>query len=140
MRLVWRRLSPEGFNHELVWLMISVATVVAATAWSALGLIWPRCPFLELTGYPCLTCGATRCSLAFLHGHFLSALRWNPLAFAALCGIAMYDLYAVVVVAVRSSRPRLVDWSALEKNGVRLAVLILIAANWIYLLAHRAQY
>jgi uncharacterized protein DUF2752 len=140
MRVVWRRLPAAGFDHELVWLAVSVATLAGGAAWLALGLAWPQCPFLVLTGFPCLTCGATRTTIALLHGDFPLALSWNPLAFLALCGVALFDLYALFVLLGRGPRLRVVDWTRTEKTAVRIAVIALIALNWIYLLAHRGRF
>ena len=134
-----RRLAHEG-DPELIWLAVSVAALAGAAAWFALALPWPKCPFLAVTGLPCLTCGATRSAIAFLHGNFLAAAGWNPLAFAALCGLVAFDLYAAIVVIGRTPRLRIVDWSVTEKNVVRIAVICLLALNWIYLLAHREQF
>jgi uncharacterized protein DUF2752 len=140
MRLVWRRVPPEDFNHELVWLVVSAASLVAGAVWLSLGLPWLRCPFLAVTGYPCLTCGATRCAIAFLHGNLALAWSWNPLAFVALCAAALFDLYALAVLVKRSPRLRVIDWTRAEKNAVRMVVIALIVVNWAYLLAHRARY
>jgi len=140
MRVVWRRLPAAGFDHELVWLAVSVVSFVAGAVWLALGLPWPTCPFLAFTGFPCLTCGATRATVALLHGDFPLALSWNPLAFLALCGVALFDLYALVVLLGRRPRLRVIDWTKTEKTAVRIAVIALIAANWIYLLAHRGRF
>jgi hypothetical protein len=87
-----------------------------------------------------MTCGATRCTIAFLHADFLGALRWNPLAFVALCGVAAFDLYAIVVLVGRGPRLRIVDWTAAEKNAARIAVIALIVLNWVYLLSHHARF
>jgi hypothetical protein len=140
MRLVWRRIPPDDFNHELVWLAVSVAAAVGGAIWLGLGLPTLRCPFLTVTGYPCLTCGATRCAIAFLHGNFLTAWLWNPLALVALCGVALFDLYAAVVLITRAPRVRLIDWTRAEKNALRITVIALIALNWIYLLAHHDRF
>jgi hypothetical protein len=140
MRLVWRRVPPEAFNHELVWLAVSVAAVVGGGAWLALGLPWLACPFRAVTGYPCLTCGATRCAIAFSHGNLLLAWSWNPLTFLALCGVALFDLYATAVLLTHGPRLRVIDWTRAEKNAVRIAAVVLIAVNWTYLLAHRSQF
>ena len=140
MRLVWRRVPPGGFNPELVWLAVSAGALVGGAIWLTLGLPWPRCPFLAITGFPCLTCGATRCTIAFSHGDFLGALRWNPLAFVALCGVAVFDLYAIIVLVSRGPRLRIVDWTVPHKNATRITVVALIALNWIYLLSHHARY
>jgi hypothetical protein len=140
MRLVWRRLPPTEFNHELVWLVVSVAAVVGGAILLRLGFPTLRCPFLAVTGYPCLTCGATRCAIAFLHGNFSTAWVWNPLALVALGGVAAFDVYAAIVLITRGPRLRFVDWTRPQKNAVRIAVIALIAVNWIYLLAHHTQY
>lgn len=140
MRLVWRRLRPDEFNHELVWLAVSVAAIVGGAIWLRLGFPTLRCPFLAVTGYPCLTCGATRCAIAFLHGNFSVAWLWNPLVVVALCGVALFDVYAAIVLIMRAPRLRLVDWTRTEKNAVRIAAVALIVVNWIYLLAHHTRY
>jgi hypothetical protein len=140
MRLVWRRVSSQGFNHELIWLAVSVAAVIAGGVWLVLGLPWLGCPFRSVTGYPCLTCGATRCAIAFSYGNMLIAWSWNPLAFLAICGMALFDVYAALVLLTRGPRLRIVEWTRAEKNAVRIAVVVLIAVNWAYLLAHRSQF
>ena len=140
MRLLWRRRSINKPDHELIWLAASAASIAGGAAWLAMALPWPRCPFLAITGLPCVTCGATRSALAFLRGDFLSALRWNPLAFVAFCALIVFDLYAVIVLAGRISRLRIVDWTITEKNMARITVISLLALNWIYLLAHRDRF
>src|SRR5437763_11680985 len=140
MRLIWRRIPPDNFNHELVWLAVSIAAVAGGGIWLSLGLPTLRCPFLAVTGYPCLTCGATRCSIALLHGNFVVAWFWNPLAFVALCGVALFDLYAAIVLLTRTPRLRLVDWTRAEKNAARIGAVVLIAVNWRYLLVHHGLY
>ena len=78
--------------------------------------------------------------MAFLQGDFLSALRWNPLAFVAFCALIAFDLYAAIVVVGRMPRLRIVDWTITEKNVARIMVISLVALNWIYLLAHRDRF
>jgi hypothetical protein len=140
MRLVWRRRPVAGFEHELVWLAVSFAALAGGAAWLAIGLAWPQCPFLAVTGFPCLTCGTTRATIAFLHGDFWLAISWNPLAFLALGGVAVFDLYAVVVLLGRCPRLRIIDWTRTEKNAARIAVVALIVVNWIYLIAQRGRF
>ena len=95
MRLVWRRLPPEGSDHELIWLVVSLAAAIGGGIWLSLGLPTLRCPFLAVTGYPCLTCGTTRCAIAFLHRNFFAAWLWNPLAFVAVTASCTDFLQAV---------------------------------------------
>ena len=114
--------------------------MAAGLVWVGLGLPWLRCPFFTITGYPCLTCGATRCTIAFLHGNLPLAWSWNPLALIALSAVALFNLYAVIVLVARGPRLRVIDWTSAEKKAVRVAVIVLILANWAYLLSHRGQY
>jgi hypothetical protein len=140
MRLLWRRRPANGPDHELIWLAVSVAVLAGSVAWLALSLPWPRCPFFAVTGLPCVTCGATRSAIAFLHGDFLTALRWNPLAFVAFVGLIAFDLYATIVLVGRTARLRMVDWTLAEKKVMRIAAISLLALNWIYLLAHHDRF
>jgi Protein of unknown function (DUF2752) len=140
MRLLWRRRSAKEPDHELIWFAVSVACIAGAAVWLGRALPWPGCAFLALTGLPCVTCGATRSMVALLHGNFLAALRWNPLAFLMLGGLVVFDLYAALVLVGRTARLRIVDWTVIEKNGARIVVIGLLALNWIYLLAHHDRF
>jgi hypothetical protein len=130
----------QGPDHELIWLVVSVASVVGGAAWLAIGLPWPQCPFFTMTGLPCVTCGATRTAIAFFNGNLPLALQWNPLAFFAFCAVIGFDLYAVIVLIGRLPRLRTVDWTAREKNVARIFVISLLALNWMYLLAHHQRF
>ena len=136
MQIVARRLARGEIDYELVWLGASLASLGIAVAWFVFGLPWPRCVFHEVTGMPCVTCGMTRCAIQFFHGHFLAALRWNPLVFAALCGVIAFDLYAFAVLATRTPRLRISLSTQRAKTFVRVSVILVFALNWIYLLSH----
>jgi len=135
MQVCARRLTPDAIDHELLWLSVSVSSVAVAAAWLAIGLPWPMCIFHEVTGLPCVTCGMTRCAIQFFHGHFLAALKWNPLIFALLCSVTAFDVYASVALVKRTPRLR-VAFRQTEKNYARGVVIAALALNWIYLLSH----
>lgn len=140
MQMTQRPLSPDEINHELLWLGVSLGSIALAVAWFALGLPWPRCMFHELTGLPCATCGMTRCAIQFFHGHFLAALKWNPLVFAFLCGLTAFDLYAFVVVVTRAPRLRIYFSTARAKTFVRMSIISAFVLNWTYLLMHSRNF
>jgi hypothetical protein len=77
----------------------------------------------------------TRCAIQFFHGHFLAALKWNPLIFGLLCGVAAYDLYAFTSLATRAPRLR-IAFGETQKKYLRIIVISALAVNWIYLLLH----
>lgn len=135
MRIVHRPLAPGENDYELIWLCVTLVSLALAAGWLALGLPWPHCAFLALTGHPCMTCGATRCAIAFFHGNFFAALKWNPLVFVALCGLSIFDAYAFAVLLSRRPRLRFMPFSAGEKTFLRVLVTVALLANWIYLLS-----
>jgi Protein of unknown function (DUF2752) len=136
MQVVARRLKRGEIDHELIWLSASVVSLGLAAAWLTVGLPWPRCIFHEVTGLPCATCGMTRCGIQFFHGHFLGALKWNPLVFTALCGLTAFDLYAFATLATRGPRLRIRFYTKTAKTFVRIAVISALVLNWIYLLMY----
>lgn len=140
MQVCLRRARPGELDPELLWLLVSITAAVASAAWLRVGLPWPHCLFLAWTGHPCVTCGATRSAMQFVHGHFLESLRWNPLAFVLLCAISLFDAYAAVVIVARTPRIRLEEFSAGQKNWMRILILLLLALNWIYLLTRPVSY
>jgi Protein of unknown function (DUF2752) len=139
MQVLRRPLAPGETDHELIWLTVSVASLGLAATWFALGLPWPRCVFHELTGLPCITCGMTRSAIQFFHGHFLAAFQWNPLVFAALCGLSIFNAYAFIVLAIRAPRLRIALWTRGQKKYARIIVIAALALNWAYLLLHWRQ-
>jgi hypothetical protein len=135
MQLERRRLRPGELDHELIWLSVSLGSLAFAAGWFALRLPWPHCMFLSVTGHPCFTCGATRATIRFFHGDFIGALRWNPLIFVTLCGLSIFDAYAFAVLVTRAPRLRLIQFSSTEKTFLRVLFMVLLLANWIYLLS-----
>jgi len=136
MQLCRHQLEPGEIDHELIWLAVSVGSLALAAVWFALGLPWPRCAFHEVTGLPCMTCGMTRCAIQFFHGNLLTALKWNPLVFATLCGIVAFDLYAFATLTMHAPRLRISFSTQRAKTFVRISVSLAFTLNWIYLLSH----
>jgi hypothetical protein len=137
MQLTRRRLAPNELDHELIWLTVSLGSLALAAGWFALRLPWPHCVFLEVTGYPCVSCGATRSAIAFFHGDFWGAWKWNPLAFLFLSGLSIFDAYAFAVLVIRAPRLRIGQLTPRQKIFVRLVAIMFLLSNWIYLLSRR---
>ena len=64
--------------------------------------LYPRCPFLLLTGLECAGCGSARALHALLHGDVVAAFRFNPLATVA----APFLLYAAAGALLTDSAGR----------------------------------
>ena len=134
MQLLRRPIAPRELDYELLGLTVSLGGLGAAAAWFSLHLPWPICLFHAITGHPCVTCGATRSAIAFFHADLSTAWKWNPLVFATLCALSIFDAYAAVVLALRTARLRIVNLTSTEKSFTRIAVITLLALNWTYLL------
>ena len=93
-----------------------------------------KCPFKKLTGYPCATCGFTRCVLLTGSGKFKEAFFVSPLAFILflyLFAIFAVNLYFVVK---GSNRSLLWPWKTRPQTGAIL-LIVLLFISWIYKLS-----
>jgi hypothetical protein len=136
MQFLRRPLAPNELDHELIWLSVSLGSLALAFVWFKLGLPWPTCAFHDLTGLPCVTCGATRSAIAFFHGNFLAAMKWNPFAFLCFCGLSIFDAYAAGVLITRAPRFRFRFTDNTARAFARFANVCALGLNWIYLLSH----
>ena len=133
----WRRLRPGELDHELTWLLVSLACAAAAWAWLHFAMPLPKCVLHQLTGLPCPTCGGTRCVRHLTHGAWTAAFLINPFVFLALGGTALYDIYAAIVLALRLPRLRFDHISARTGNLVRISFLAALLLNWAWLIYRR---
>lgn len=134
MRFQRRPPIPGGRDPELIWESVLAAVGLIAALWLKLGLPTPLCPLHALSGIPCPTCGVTRAVAALLHGEVGRAIILNPLMTALLFGASLYVLYAAIVVIGRFPRFRWTEPNRSEACWIRISAILLIAANWIYLI------
>src|SRR4051794_26787095 len=135
MKAEWRPLGRGELDHERLWLMVSAAGGVCAGAAWQLGVRPPPCLFHLVTGIPCPGCGSTRAILQLVQGHVAAALFFNPLATLAAFLLAVYCVYAALVLVFGWPRLRL-SVPGLWGRLLRAAILAAIAANWWWVIAH----
>jgi hypothetical protein len=135
MRTALHNPERDENDPEMLLLGTSLGSLTTGLAWLGVGLPLPRCAFHALTGMPCPTCGATRCALALLHGHAAEALAFNPLAFVAFFALLILNLYAAAVLMGLLPRIRLII-SMLEKRYLLFSGVVLLFANWAWLIYH----
>ncbi len=138
MRLEWQRPAGAGRDPELLLLAVLAGATLLAALWFTLHLPTPRCVFHAVTGWPCVTCGGTRCAQNLLAGRWTEALAWNPLVFAGLVVAGIFAVYAAVVTLFRLPRLRLAGLEKREKIALRVGLVVLLLANWAYLFHHFA--
>ena len=83
------------------------------------------CPLKLLTGLDCPLCGATRATLALLHGHLATAVDHNALYVLSLPLVAVLGLVWVVF----HRRPVLFDRPAFRWTLVGVAVAYAVLRN-----------
>lgn len=133
MRLHVER-SPATWERIVV--LLGIPSIALGSAWLLVGLPTPACVFERITGWPCLTCGGTRCLRSALHGDMAEAFRWNPLVLLLAIAAMVVFAYALAVTIFRLPRLRVSVITARDLMGCRVAVVLLGAANWIYLAMH----
>jgi len=100
--------------------MLAVAVPLSISAAAACILIWydtlvplfPACHIKRLTGLNCLSCGATRSTLALIRLDIATAFWYNPLYVIFLCWLAYLYARVVISLIVRPYRryALTVDW------------------------------
>ena len=118
-------------NYRVAFVLAVAVPILCAAA--AVLIVWANgsgvlrffvCPIRRLTGFQCLSCGATHATLALLRGDVKAAIRYNPL-YVAFLGYSLY-LYARVTASLfaRPYRPFVLrpGWKT-----VAVIVILLIA-------------
>ncbi|MEW6360147.1 MAG: DUF2752 domain-containing protein [Planctomycetota bacterium] len=135
MEVSLRHRNKADFDHELVWGAIGLLVLLVARFAPVHLLPLRPCPFLHLTGIPCLTCGMTRCFVAMSRLDIFTAWRFSPLGAALYVGIVVYVIYAAVVLIGRLPRIRVRFGSVWELRAIVAVAAAIAVANWLYLIA-----
>jgi hypothetical protein len=100
-------------------------------------LIWPylphpACPFRQITGIPCLTCGASRAADFFFMGDFAAMFCSNPLLVLAFAGLFLFSLLKLFEYILNIK----IVLSLSRKAALTGKILIglAVAANWLFLI------
>ncbi len=131
MQIVLNKRAPGQIEFGIIYGGIVLLALLAGRFLPVLALV-PSCAFKALTGVPCPTCAATRSIVYLSHGDVASAFFMNPLVLAgALVALVylLYSLFTFFFVVPKIS----VALSGKETDRIRALVVLLIFANWLYL-------
>ena len=132
--------DPDAGSPIPVLPILGTATLLAAMAarLQVLSLAGPIhlplfCPFRQITGWPCPTCGATRALAALTQGKLIAAFSFNPLVAAVSLFLVAAGILSLAGRALRVelSTPR--PGPALHRL-LRAGAVGVILANWTYLI------
>ncbi len=111
-----------------LWLALGGAVVLLS---AATGRSVQLCLLKHFTGCPCPTCGFTRGTLSFLHGHPVQAWLYNPLLFSFLGAFG-----AVVAMRILLGRGLRVHFTRAECKAGWMVAVVLFALNWLYVILY----
>jgi len=114
----------------LLWGAVAAALVVLSPFGERLAPALPACPLKSWTGWPCVTCGATRTAVALAHFDLLGALAVSPLMTVAWIVLIGGGLVAGIAALAGHGVPEPRGRVSLKW---RLAAVAVVLANWVYL-------
>ncbi|MBA2340399.1 MAG: DUF2752 domain-containing protein [Pyrinomonadaceae bacterium] len=118
----------------LVLIGLSIVFIISAVWLPPDNSRWVLCPFRFLTGLPCPGCGMTRAFCHIAHGHFVTALRFNPFSVFVFLAVIIFWLKAAAVAfdleALRVALARLRPSARLSRFAL-LIVLMWWAARLV---------
>lgn len=89
------------------------------------------CSFKRFLGVPCLTCGATRATIALFHGEVAEAFRLQPFVMS-LYGFML--IWGVVSLTAKLTRRAVsVELGDAEDAALKVVIVLAPVLNWIYL-------
>ena len=95
------------------------------------------CPFMCWGGFPCPSCGATRCIQWILTGSPVAAVRMNPLVFFSVFLIGGWLVSCAASIWFKIPMLHVEFETFRERVFVGFCFVLVIAANWIYLIHWR---
>ncbi len=132
MNIVFKKRTTGEIDYGIIYGGISIIVLFIGSIMPVLSLM-PSCAFKMLTGIPCPTCGATRSVFAFARGDVTASFMMNPLtALCLLAGILIF-LYSLATNAFDLPKINML-LSSKDEIALKGTVIILILAQWIYLI------
>ena len=113
------------------YIIIAVAIVFLATVYyiydpsASVGVKFPKCPFLVLTGYKCPGCGSQRAIHALLNLRFADVIHYNALFVPAI----PYLILLLVALWKRNEYPEF--HNRLNSYTSCIAVFVIVVVWWI---------
>lgn len=132
MKIHFDKYDPGSSVHMIWGAMVLLFLATVGLYRELLGLM-PSCLFHEITGFPCLTCGATRSLVSLSAFDLTSSFLFNPLLVSFIIGLIVFSTLHLAGFVYK--RKIILELTPREKRGIRIAVMALIGINWIYLIA-----
>jgi hypothetical protein len=132
MRIQMEKREPGRIEFGIIYGSIAILCVLAAK-YLPIAHLAPSCVFRGISGIPCPTCGATRSLLSLTKGNFAGALTMNPLVAILVPPAVVLCAYSIITLLFGMRRMTFI-FSEREKDGIRIAAVMIVLLNWGYLL------
>ncbi len=133
------KIVPTTYSKRLRWSLALTAALTGATVMAQLLIPaqWQlHCGFHSLTGLPCPGCGASRCGLLMIGGHWREAALLQPLFFAGAVVFLSFLPYAVPALLLNWPLPHIQLNNRKERVQFAATIIVLVLVNWTYLMLH----
>jgi hypothetical protein len=120
----------EPLSIHIVWGMIIIFVLAISRYLPALG-----CPFHNLTGLPCLSCGSSRAADALWRGDFIQMFYFNPLMVTFCAGLLFFSLLKLLEYIFRLKLN--IEFGRKEVVFARYFLVFTIAGNWLFLVVNK---
>ncbi len=128
---VYVQSNPAIRSIHIIWGPIALLFIITAGIFKDFLDLLPSCIFHRLTGIPCLTCGATRSLVALSQFDIASSFSLNPMLLLFAMGIMALSLFSLFGAV--SKKGIIANFSEGQKKALRVGIIGLFLANWIYL-------
>ena len=119
-----------SLRHKRLWIAASVTLLLAAICVyfyfdPSDSILFPKCPFLTLTGYKCPGCGSQRAVHSLLHGDIAAAWHYNMML------LLFIPLIVALIVAefTRTVYPRF--YTRINSIPVIIGSFIVLMLWWV---------
>jgi hypothetical protein len=117
----------QPLSIHVIWGILLIGMVV----------IWPflphfACPFHQITGYPCLACGASRAVDALYGGRIVGMFGFNPLLVTFCVGLFLFSLLKLFEFILHIK----IEVKLSPKAALfgKILIGLAAAANWLFLI------
>jgi hypothetical protein len=132
MRLYLKKKTPDQIEFGIIYGGIAIVALCVGRLLPVLSIV-PDCVFKGLTGVPCPTCGSTRSMVHLAHGDVMSAVAMNPLTALSMITALAYFIASIIMLVYDLPRVRYI-LSNREKNVMRMAAVMMLVMQWVYLI------
>lgn len=132
MRVFLKKREHGRIEFGIIYGGIALLALLAAR-FGPLASLAPSCAFKGLLGVPCPTCGSTRAVVHLSHGEIASALAMNPVITLVIVFAVLFFFYGLIALLFDFRRIGFV-FTEREKNTVRITAVLLLLAQWGWLI------